>query len=217
MHDYEFRLCRPEEAAEVFRLICERTRWMDEVGICQWNHRLSERLPIPTMKSSRPRARSTPSANGRPANWPPPPCCSRKTMAGRSAPALYIHNLVGAPDCPGAGKDFRRTEEMALRMGKRYLRLDSTRDNEALGLRALRLPACRRMRPRHLRGHAAAKAARVLIPKKQRPAAGIAAATGRDFCFVQLPKLFSAKKIISSAFAALPATALTARAASEEA
>jgi len=38
MHDYEFRLCRPEEAAEVFRLICERTRWMDEVGICQWNH-----------------------------------------------------------------------------------------------------------------------------------------------------------------------------------
>ena len=38
MHDYEFRLCRPEEAAEVFRLICERTRWMDEVGIRQWNH-----------------------------------------------------------------------------------------------------------------------------------------------------------------------------------
>ena len=38
MHDYELRPCRPEEAAEVFRLICERTRWMDEVGICQWNH-----------------------------------------------------------------------------------------------------------------------------------------------------------------------------------
>ena len=38
MRDYEFRPCRPEEAAEVFRLIRERTRWMDEVGICQWNH-----------------------------------------------------------------------------------------------------------------------------------------------------------------------------------
>ena len=38
MHDYEFRPCRPEEAAEVFRLIRERTRWMDEVGIRQWNH-----------------------------------------------------------------------------------------------------------------------------------------------------------------------------------
>ena len=38
-----------------------------------------------------------------------------------------------AAPCPGAEKEFlRRTEEMALRMGKRYLRLDSTRDNEAL-------------------------------------------------------------------------------------
>ena len=54
-------------------------------------------------------------------------------------------------------------------------------------------------------------------PQKQRPAAGIPAATGRDFCFVQFPRLFNAKKIISSAFVALPATALTARAASEEA
>ena len=38
MHDYELRPCRPEEAAEVFRLIRARTRWMDEVGIRQWNH-----------------------------------------------------------------------------------------------------------------------------------------------------------------------------------
>ena len=35
-NDYEFRPCRPEEAAEVFRLVCERIRWMDEAGIRQW-------------------------------------------------------------------------------------------------------------------------------------------------------------------------------------
>ena len=45
MHDYEFRLCRPEEVAEMFRLICERTRWMDEGGHLPVEpHRLSERL-----------------------------------------------------------------------------------------------------------------------------------------------------------------------------
>ena len=136
MHDYEFRPCRPEEAAEVFRLIRARTRWMDEVGIRQWNH--TDYLNVfPLSYYEEQQAEGTLYV-----------LCERQTgklaaaavlltederWQGDVAPALYIHNLVGAPDCPGAGKEFlRRTEEMALRMGKRYLRLDSTRDNEAL-------------------------------------------------------------------------------------
>ncbi len=132
--DYEFRPCRPEEAAEVFRLVCERIRWMDEVGIRQWNH--TDYLNVfPRSYYEIQQAEGALYA-----------LCERQTgklaaaavlltederWQGDTAPALYIHNLVGAPDCPGAGKEFlRRTEEMALRMGKRYLRLDSTRDNE---------------------------------------------------------------------------------------
>ena len=121
MRDYELRPCRPEEAAEVFRLICERTRWMDEVGICQWNH--TDYLNVfPLSYYEQQQAEGTLYA-----------LCERQTgklaaaavlltederWQGDTAPALYIHNLVGAPDCPGAGREFlRRTEEMALRMG----------------------------------------------------------------------------------------------------
>ena len=67
--------------------------------------------------------------------------CARKALCLLTDDSLAAAVLLSederwqgdAAPCPGAEKEFlRRTEEMALRMGKRYLRLDSTRDNEAL-------------------------------------------------------------------------------------
>ena len=47
--------------------------------------------------------------------------------------ALYVHNLAGDPEVPGAGtRLLRRAMALALERGKAYLRLDCQRDNPEL-------------------------------------------------------------------------------------
>ena len=47
--------------------------------------------------------------------------------------ALYVHNLVSHPACPGAGgRILAAAESMAIRSGRHFIRLDCSADNAAL-------------------------------------------------------------------------------------
>ena len=124
----------PGEGDAALELIRRRVAWMDEKGIDQWNR--SGYL-----------------------NYYPAEFFRREAEAGRlyflygaagermacavlleederwedQTPALYIHNLAAALNCPGAGTELiRRCMELARTWDKRYLRLDCPRRNREL-------------------------------------------------------------------------------------
>lgn len=133
---YVFRKLLESEAEQMFDLIVQRIRWMDEEGIRQWNVTgYDEAYPLETKKEACRcgRAYGLFDAQGHLACaailqeeddfWPPD-----------QVKALYVHSFASRRDCPGAGAAFlRKTEDLARALGKEYLRLDSQRDNEKLG------------------------------------------------------------------------------------
>lgn len=135
MEQYTFRQLTKEEAPQMFDLIVQRIRWMDEQGIRQWNvTHYDEAYPLETKVEAceRGEAFGLADAQGRIA------CAAILLEEDEYWPrdqvkALYLHSFASRRDCPGAGAAFlRAAEEYARKLGKEYLRLDSQKDNEKL-------------------------------------------------------------------------------------
>ena len=133
---YVFRAISDDELPLMFELIMSRVRWMDEVGIRQWNvTKYDEVYPLSYYESHAKDGEVfvlTECESGRIVcaavlkreddRWP----CD-------GARALYLHNFASALDAKGTGSIFLElAEEHAKGQGMEYFRLDSADDNERL-------------------------------------------------------------------------------------
>ena len=150
MSEYYFTAAQPAEAEEIFALIDARIRWMDEMGIEQWNKSdywkcyprsyyfdaIGERklYVVKEADCDRSCGEEGREEDGR---------CGRIAAAvvlrdadGRwpdDGRALYVHNLVTALDAGGAGAALLRfCERLAAERGKEFLRLDCAASNRRL-------------------------------------------------------------------------------------
>ncbi len=134
MKERKFIKLPPEKAPQMFDLVLERMKWMDEKGIEQWNVMgYDEVYPLSyyEQKCSEGRAFALEDKDGT-------ILCAAVLLENDSrwsddAPAIYVHNLVSKVGAGDAGAEFlRRAGEYALSINKKYLRLDSSEDNEPL-------------------------------------------------------------------------------------
>ena len=122
------------DAPAVFRLILERVRWMNTVGLHQWNDTgYLEAYPESYYAKQAERGRlyilkqdgticGAAVLLTEDSRWP-----------DRPEPALYVHNLVAASGAKGAGSALlQHAENLARAKGKAYLRLDCAVDNADL-------------------------------------------------------------------------------------
>jgi len=138
MTHYTFRPAEKHEVPAVFDLIMARVRWMDEVGIRQWNVTdYAGCYPPHHYEAARQRGDLfvlTDESNVIVAcavlrqddeRWP---------EAMQSAePAFYLHHFATRVGAKGVGRIFlRMAEEYAVRQGKTRFRLDSADDNAFL-------------------------------------------------------------------------------------
>ena len=107
MKEREFIKLPPQKAPQMFSLVLERMKWMDEKGIEQWNVMGYDKVyPLSYYE--------------------------QKCSEGQAF-ALYVHNLVSKVGAGNAGAEFLRcAEKYALSINKVYLRLNSSEDNEPL-------------------------------------------------------------------------------------
>ncbi len=133
MEQYVFREIREEEIPLMFQMILDRMRWMDEVGIKQWNvTKYDEVYPLSYYQEKREKgevfvledassheivcAAVLKSEDDR---WPKD-----------DVPAFYLHNFASKIGKKGCGAIFLNfAEQYAKKMGKAYFRLDSADDN----------------------------------------------------------------------------------------
>ena len=134
MKERKFIKLPPEKAPQMFDLVLERMKWMDEKGIEQWNVMgYDEVYPLSyyEQKCREGLAFALEDKDGA-------ILCAAVLLENDSrwsddAPALYVHNLVSKVGAGNAGANFlRRAGEYALSINKEYLRLDSSEDNEPL-------------------------------------------------------------------------------------
>lgn len=129
---YIFRKIEKDEIPEMFRLILERIKWMDQNGIRQWNVTDYERTYPQSYYEDKRKAGevfvlqdlatsqivSAAVLQEEDERWADP------------APALYLHNFVTKVGENGVGTIFiKEAEQYAIQKGKRYMRLDSAKDN----------------------------------------------------------------------------------------
>ncbi|MBQ2929742.1 MAG: GNAT family N-acetyltransferase [Clostridia bacterium] len=137
MTHYTFRPAEKHEVPAVFDLIMSRVRWMDEVGIRQWNVTdYAGCYPPAHYEAARQRGdlfvltdeygiAACAVLRQDDERWP---------AAMQSAePAFYLHHLAARLGAKGAGRSFlRMAEDYAVRQGKTRFRLDSADDNAFL-------------------------------------------------------------------------------------
>ena len=129
-----FRRAREWEADALFDLILRRIAWLRGRGIRQWDPAVYLKLYPLSYFEARARAGELYGL------WGPDgaPRAVATLMEGDplwsdGVAALYVHNLAGDPEVPGAGtRLLRRAMALALERGKAYLRLDCQRDNPEL-------------------------------------------------------------------------------------
>lgn len=137
--DYIFRPVKKEEIPVMFDIIQSRVRWMDEVGIKQWNvTNYAEVYPLEYFEHHR--------KNGEvfvltEKNREIVACAVLKKEDDRwehipdykTVKAIYLHNFAVRLDKKGTGKIFLgKAEEYAARNGYECFRLDSADDNKKL-------------------------------------------------------------------------------------
>ncbi len=133
--EYVFRLCRAEEIRDVFQIILDRMKWMDEVGIDHWNnYHYDELFPLSHYETKQKASElfvlekrepnlivATATLLEHDARWPD------------KEPALYAHNFAAKVGEHGAGALFLLfAEDLAKRRGKKYLRVDVLERSDAL-------------------------------------------------------------------------------------
>ena len=134
--NYAFRRARETEILAIFDLYVRRVRWMDEVGICQWNR--TDYLSAYPQAYYREELQK---GNLFVLEDEAGTLCGAVVLlrqderwAGCAAQrALYVHNLVADRKAKGAGKTIlRKTEFLARESGLQAVRLDCAAENETL-------------------------------------------------------------------------------------
>ncbi|MBE6715933.1 MAG: hypothetical protein E7573_03340 [Ruminococcaceae bacterium] len=137
---YIFRKIRQEEIPVMFDIIIGRMKWMDRVGIKQWNvTKYDEVYPVSYYEEKRKNGEvfvleeiatgdisAAAVLKSEDERWDGVP------DAGNTS-AFYLHNFAVPPDKKGTGAVFLQlAEEYAKLQGKEYFRLDSADDNKKL-------------------------------------------------------------------------------------
>lgn len=137
---YTFRPIRREELPEMFVIILGRVKWMDEVGIQQWNvtgyaevyplsyyeekHEKGEVFVLEDTESGEILCAGV--LRNEDERW-------NHVCDSTDGSALYLHNFASRVSAKGTGSIFLDlAEKFATGAGKEYFRLDSADDNEAL-------------------------------------------------------------------------------------
>ena len=133
---YEFRRIKQEEVNEMFHLIQERMKWMDEKGIEQWNTaKYDEIYPLSYYEdewrkgeifvlydTENRRIVSAAVLKEKDERW-----------ENNKESAFYLHNFVAKIGEKGMGILFMKSaEEYAVKKGKLFFRLDSAENNDSL-------------------------------------------------------------------------------------
>lgn len=133
--NYRFREIEKEEVSQMFSMIRQRMKWMDEKGIKQWNIvKYDEIYPQAYYEEERQKGEvfvledltvheiiGAAVLKEEDSRW------------GDKTPSIYIHNFVSVTGQKNAGTMFLQfAEDYARKLGKTYVRLDSAEDNPAL-------------------------------------------------------------------------------------
>lgn len=134
MQRYVFRQLTEKDAPAMFALIVQRIRWMDENGIRQWNVTHYDKVyPLSHYEEALTRGEGYGLINGAGEMICAARFLEKDEYWEDKEPALYIHSFASKTGCPGAGAHLlQMAEEYARKRGKKYLRLDSAADNDAL-------------------------------------------------------------------------------------
>ena len=138
MSTYTFRKAERQEVPMVFELIMARVRWMDEVGIRQWNvtdyagcyplrhyEAARQRGDLFVMTDEENTILACAVLRQEDERWP--------AAMQAAQPACYLHHFATRTGEKGLGRSFlRMAEAYALRQGKTRFRLDSADDNAFL-------------------------------------------------------------------------------------
>ena len=138
MGHFTFRRAEEHEVSAVFELIMARVRWMDEVGIRQWNvtdyagcyppthyEAARQRGDLFVMTDEGGVILACAVLRQDDERWPQP--------MQEAHPAFYLHHLATRVGAKGAGRMFLQlAEEYAMNQGKTRFRLDSADDNAFL-------------------------------------------------------------------------------------
>lgn len=131
--DYMFREIEKEEVQKVYELILDRIEWMNENDIHQWNEtNYTDAYPLSYYEEKREKGQLFGLIEEEHI------VCAAVLLEederwNDSIPSLYVHNLVSSRNIKGAGKRFFAClEDYAHKQGKKYIRLDSARDNPSL-------------------------------------------------------------------------------------
>lgn len=137
MEGYRFRKIKEDEVGELFSLIRQRIKWMDEKGIRQWNVTEYDTVyPKSYYEKERQKGQVYVLADERTDSI----LCGgvlkeedERWEGKEKAPAFYVHNFVSRVGAKGAGTAFLQAlEEYAEEAGKVCLCLDSAEDNPPL-------------------------------------------------------------------------------------
>jgi len=132
MGELIFRAAAAADVPQVFELVLERIRWMDEQGIRQWNVTgYAEAYPLPYYEQLQREGLLYVLCDGNEV------LCAAALREhddwwDDDAPAIYVHNYVSRIGSGSGRILLRHAEEYARMQGKTWLRLDSAEDNPAL-------------------------------------------------------------------------------------
>lgn len=132
---YIFREIKESEIPQMFNLIIERMKWMDEKGIQQWNVTKYDEVYPQTYYEEKRKAKEVFVLEDTLTNQI---VCGAVLLENDDrwhddVPALYLHNFVTKINEKGVGGIFIDKAEMyALQLGKQYFRLDCAKDNASL-------------------------------------------------------------------------------------
>lgn len=127
-----FRKVKLSEIPQIFNLILERMKWMDEKGIKQWNVMEYDKV-YPLSYYEEMSAKLYVLADDKDREI----LCAAVLLEeddrwDDTEPAIYIHNLVSKAGSDSGYKFLSNIEELAKSKNKKYIRLDSSKDNEGL-------------------------------------------------------------------------------------
>lgn len=135
MTKYIFRAIQKPEIPQFFSLIIERIAWMDKNHIQQWNStHYTDVFPLSYFEKRYKQNCIFVLENTATCQISAAAILLEQDEQWKDQqPALYIHHLVSKVDEQGAGALLLyEIEKYALKLGKRYLRLDSIQNNDKL-------------------------------------------------------------------------------------
>ncbi len=132
---YVFRQINKEEIPTMFNIIIERMKWMDKVGIKQWNvTHYDQRYPISYYEQKREEGEVYVLVDKKKDKIVAVGVLKQEddrwSDEQNKDSALYLHNFATVIGEKGIGKVYIKfAEQLAYKQGREYFRLDSADDN----------------------------------------------------------------------------------------